>query len=285
MALIAVLRLYGIPNKLIDLVRELYTGTKCCVRTAEGTSEAFEMKTEVRQGCTLSPLLFNCFLDRIVKEVMSVLGGELHVEYSTGGGLFLSYRDKTSASAHIQDAMYADDMALVAESRSEIQHMVKVLDKACEQWGMCISVNNTKNLAVREQETEHPSIILQDQVLEEVESFPYLGSEIGQSTVVEKEVAVKKASTVYQMLRRKIFRSQYLSKATKVRVFRTMVMLFLLDGSETCPVTQKDIQKLTTFQMRCLQDILGLTLWDRCRNIDVLEECREATVRDQLRMK
>ena len=46
-------------------------------------------------------------------------------------------------------------------------------------------------------------------MLAEVESFPYLGSEIGQSTVVEKEVAVrvKKASTVYQMLRRKIFRS------------------------------------------------------------------------------
>ena len=37
--------------------------------------------------------------------------------------------------------------------------------------------------------------------------------------------------------------------------------------------------------MRCLQDILGLTLWDRSRNADVLEECGEATVRDQLRMK
>ena len=53
-----------------------------------------------------------------------------------GGGLFLSYRDKTSASAHIEDALYTDDMALVAESRSEMQHMVKVLDKACERWGM-----------------------------------------------------------------------------------------------------------------------------------------------------
>ena len=183
--------------------------------------------------------------------------------------------------------MYADDMALVAESRSEMQHMVKVLDKACEQWGMCISVDKTKILAVGEQETEHPSIILQDQVIEKVESFPYLGSEIGWSTVVEKEVAVrvKKASTVYQILRRKIFRSRYLSKATEARVFRTMVMPVLLYSTETWPVTQKDIRKLTTFQMRCLRDILGLTLWDRCRNADVLEECGEATVRDQLRMK
>ena len=105
--------------------------------------------------------------------------------------------------------MYANDMALVAESRSEMQHMVKVLDKACERCGTCISVDKTKILAVGEQETEHLLIILRDQVLEEVESFPYLSSEIGQSTVVEKEVAmrVKKASTVYQMLRRKIFRS------------------------------------------------------------------------------
>ena len=73
-ALIAVLRSYGIPNQLVNLVGELYTGTKCCVRTAEGTSEAFEAKTGVRQGCLLSSLLFNCFLDRIVKEVMSVFG-------------------------------------------------------------------------------------------------------------------------------------------------------------------------------------------------------------------
>ena len=90
-ALIALLRLYGVPNQMVNLVGELYTGIRCCVRTEEGTSKAFELKTRVRQGCILSPLLFNCFLGQIVKKVMSVLGGELHVEYSTGGWLFLFY--------------------------------------------------------------------------------------------------------------------------------------------------------------------------------------------------
>ena len=60
-AMIAVLRLHGVPNQLVNLVGELYTGTKCCVRTMEGTSEAFEVKTGVRQECILSPLPFNCF--------------------------------------------------------------------------------------------------------------------------------------------------------------------------------------------------------------------------------
>ena len=96
------------------------------------------------------------------------------MEYSTGGGLFLSYRDKTPASAHIQDAMYTDDMALIVESRSEMQHTVKALDKACERWGMHISVDKTKTLSVGEQEPDHPPISIQGQALEEVGSFPYL---------------------------------------------------------------------------------------------------------------
>ena len=43
--------------------------------------------------------------------------------------------------------------------------------------------------------------------------------------------------------------------------------------------------KTDNFQMRCLRDILGLTLWDRCRIADDLEKCGEATVRDQLKTK
>ena len=181
--------------------------------------------------------------------------------------------------------MYADDMALIAESRSGLQHMLTVLDEACEWWGMRISVEKTKILAVGEQyDPEHPSIMLQDQALEEVESFPYLGSGVGQSAKVEEEVTVRvnKASTVYQILRRKIFRSRYLSKSTKLRVLRMMVMSTLLYGAETWPVTQKDIRKLTTFQMRWLRDILGLTLR---QNADILEECGETTVSEQLRLK
>ena len=86
-ALITILKQYRVPQQLIDIIKELYTGTWCCVRTAEGTSEDFEVKTGVRQGCILSPLLFNCFMDRIVREDMEMTRGGLHVEYTTRGGL------------------------------------------------------------------------------------------------------------------------------------------------------------------------------------------------------
>ena len=97
------------------------------------------------------------------------------------------------------------------------------------------------------------SIII-DQALEEVESFFYLGSEIGQSAKVEKEVAVglEKAGKVHQICRRKVFSSHHLGKATKMQVFQTMVLSGLLYGAETWTVAQHNIRRLKTFQMRCL---------------------------------
>ena len=85
----------------------------------------------VRQGCVLSPLHFNCFMDKILREAQARLGGGLHIEYSTGGGLFLSYRDRTTASACIQDVLYANYVTLIAETREELQCMLDVFDEAC----------------------------------------------------------------------------------------------------------------------------------------------------------
>ena len=137
------------------IIQELYTGTECHVRTADGVSEDFQVKTGVRQGCVLSTMLFNCVMDRILKEATDLLGGVLHIEYTSDGSLFLSYWSITTASTCIQNVL--------AETRRELQHMLDIVDRACARWGMQISVNTTKILAVEEQTadqwtTNHPSI-------------------------------------------------------------------------------------------------------------------------------
>ena len=147
------------------------------------------------------------------------------------------------ASASIQDAAYADDLTLVAESRGELQHMVTAIDNTCKRWGMTISATKSKILTVGEQQSSNqPSIMLQGQPLEEVVLL-YLGSEIGQSINVEREVSVRleKAGKVYQIWRKKVFRSRALSIATKVCVFRTRVLSVLLYGAERWTVTQHDM--------------------------------------------
>jgi hypothetical protein len=152
---------------------------------------------------------------------------------------------------------------------------------------MKINGEKTKVLSIGEAGDDHPPITLNGQMIEEVDSFSYLGSEVDKMGKVEKEVGVRleKAATVYHMWRRKVFRSRILTKDTKMRAFCLMVMSVLLYGAETWAVTQHNIRRLKTFQMRCLRDILGLTLLDRRRNIDILEETGELPIEHQLRKK
>ena len=283
--LIAILRHYGVTHQLASIVTDLYTGTTCKVRAGESMSEEFEVKTGVRQGCVLSPLLFNCYMDHILREAMKMTEGGLQIEYTTSGGLFLTYRDKTPLTASIRNIQYADDLAMAAETKAELQEMFEVLETACRKYGMKINEEKTKILSIGDNKSNQHHIKLGSRALEEVESFAYLGSEIGQSSKIDKEVnmRLKKASTVYQMWRRKVFKNHSLSKTTKLKVFRTCVMPVLLYGAETWAVTQDEVRKMKTFHMRCIRDILGFTLWDRRRNKELLKEANEQPIEEQMK--
>ena len=94
--------------------------------------------------------------------------------------------------------------------------------------------------------------------------------------VGRRKIRIEKAATVYQMRRRKMVEA-----SAKVQVFWVMVMLVLHYGAETWLVTQQDIRILKTFQMRCLWDIVGVTLWDMQRNVDILDETGELPIKEQ----
>ena len=62
-------------------------------------------------------------------------------------------------------------------------------------------------------------------------------------------------------------------------------MPVLLYGAETWTETQQYIHKLKSFQMRCLRDILGITLWNRVRNTDILDRTGVLPVEEKLRQR
>ena len=63
------LRLYGIGSRLLRGVKSLYVGSKACVRVRNEVSEWFPVRVELRQGCVMSPWLFNLYIDGVVREV------------------------------------------------------------------------------------------------------------------------------------------------------------------------------------------------------------------------
>ena len=62
-----ILQEMGIPNHLTGLLRYLYTGQEATVRTGHGTTDCFQIGKGVRQGCILSPCLFNLYADFIMR--------------------------------------------------------------------------------------------------------------------------------------------------------------------------------------------------------------------------
>ena len=62
-----ILQEMGIPDHLICLLRNLYAGQEATVRTGHGTIDWFQIKKRIRQGCILSPCLFNLYAEYIMQ--------------------------------------------------------------------------------------------------------------------------------------------------------------------------------------------------------------------------
>ena len=98
-----ILKEIGIPDHLICLLRNLYAGHEATVRTGHGTTDWFQIGKGVRQGCILSPCLFN-----------------LHAEYiMRNAGLDEALAGVEIAGRNINNVRYADDTTLMAESEEE----------------------------------------------------------------------------------------------------------------------------------------------------------------------
>ena len=74
-ALWDVLQLYGVGGKLLRAVKSFYVGSKACVRVGSELSEWFPVKVGLRQGCVMSPWLFNLYIDGVVREVNAIVLG------------------------------------------------------------------------------------------------------------------------------------------------------------------------------------------------------------------
>ena len=68
-ALWKVLSMYGVRGKLLNAVKSFYKGSVACVRIGNSTSDCFSVNVGLRQGCVMSPWLFNVYMDGVVREV------------------------------------------------------------------------------------------------------------------------------------------------------------------------------------------------------------------------
>ena len=121
----------GIPNHLTCLLRNLYAGQEATVRTGHETTDWFQIRKEVRQGCILSPRLFNFYAVYIMRNT------EL-VEAQAGIKI---------AKRNINNLRYADDTTLMAESEEELKSLLVKVKEESEKVGLKLNIQTTKIMA------------------------------------------------------------------------------------------------------------------------------------------
>ena len=121
----------GIPDYLTCLLRNLYAGQEATVRTGHGTTDWFQIGKEVRQGCILSPCLFNFYAEHIMRNA----------------GLEEPQAGIKIAGRNINNLRYANDTTLMAESEEELKSLLMKMKEESEKVGLKLNIQKTKIMA------------------------------------------------------------------------------------------------------------------------------------------
>ena len=109
----------GIPDYLTCLLRNLYAGQEATVRTGHGTTDWFQIRKGVHQGCILSPCLFNFYAEYIMQNARLD---------EAQAGIKIARRN-------INNLRYTDDTTLMAESEEELKSLLMKVKEENEKIG------------------------------------------------------------------------------------------------------------------------------------------------------
>jgi len=126
-----ILKEMGISDHLTCLLRNLYADQEATVRTGHGTTDYFQIGKGVRQGCLLSPCLFNVYAEYIMRNAW--------LEEAQAGIKI--------AGRNINNLRYADGTTLKAESKEELKSLLMKMKEESEKAGLKLNIQKTKILA------------------------------------------------------------------------------------------------------------------------------------------
>ena len=256
-ALWATMRKYNINASIIRAVENLYDKAQSAVLFNGSTGEWFRTTVGVRQGCLLSPTLFNIFLERIMCQALDDHEGSA----SIGGRLITNFR-------------FADDIFVNAEDEEEAGVLVDRLDTTTTRYKMEIGPDKTKVM------TNNPNgfqreIKMKGQRLDEVENFKYLGAIINEGS--KPEILSRIAQTTAALSRLKIiWRDKNISLASKVKLMRTLILSTFLYACESWTLTAEIERRIQALEMRCYRRLLNISYKDRVTNEEVRNRIQNA---------
>ena len=248
-----VLRGFGIEEGLVQVIQALYSSASSAVLLNNDSGEHFRTTVGVRQGCLLSPVLFNLFLENIMRETLQ----DFNSTISIGGRI-------------INNLRFADDIDLMGGSNQELQDLTDRLTARSSAYGMEVSSEKSKVMVNCANNTP-AQIHMNGQLLEEVDAFKYLGSTLTKDGGSSTEIKIRIGAATSAMARlNKIWRSKDISFPTKLKLYKALIVSILLYGCESWTLTAETSRRVRTFETKCFRRLLNIPWHARKTNEHVL---------------
>lgn len=242
----------GVTGHLWHLISNWYTTSSSCVLWNDRRSSSFVLKQGVRQGGTLSPFLYVIFVDELLDN-LSASGLGVHI-----------------SDIYCGAPMYADDLALVTCSPSDLQAMLSMVHGYARKWHY--QLNETKSVIMvfgeaavtRSRERCTRRWMLGDAALKETDVIHHLGilRSVTASTVDRTNERATACRSAFFALNSVGSRFGCLHPLTSLKLYKSLCLPILLYGSEIWNFTKTELLFLERLNRRILRTIQGLPL--RC---------------------
>ncbi|KAG1664955.1 Retrovirus-related Pol polyprotein from type-1 retrotransposable element R2 [Nymphon striatum] len=216
------------------IIADIYRRQKAFMLEDKEKKYPISIKRGVRQGCILSPVLFNTYADEMMKKA------------DMNGGVTV-YENKT-----INKIAYADDTVLIAENARVLEQMLNEVVKEGRKWSIEINKDKTKVMMVtnnKQQEQEDINIKLDGVGIQQVDKFQYLGVFIDNKLDHKSHVPLK----------------------MKVKMLKSLIFSLVRYGSEAFALTKTLKKKITSLEFWCYRRILRISWTDMTTNTEVLQ--------------
>lgn len=255
--LVNTLRKRNVNKRDIELIEDIYSRQQAFMQMDEDRVNPINIKRGVRQGCILSPLLFNTYAD----EMMNNIGEKFGVEA-------LEDPDQT-----IDKITYADDTVLIAESEEDLKKMLNNIESEGKKWSIQINEKKTKTMVVKGK--GHVPIKIKSNCgnknIEQVKNFCYLGIQIGENMQHDIDVRCNIGKAKENFWRcKELFRNN-ITLDLKRKLLHSMVFAILRYGAECFSLTKSMSKKITSFEYWCYRRILKISWVEMETNRSVLQ--------------
>lgn len=253
--LLEILKDIGLDDKDITIIKTLYWSQHATVRVDGEETDAIVIQKGVRQGCILSPLLFNLYSEDIISKALHDLDCGVKIN-----------------GRNINNLRYADDTVLIASTAADLQQMVERLEGCSGEAGLKMNINKTKFMVISNTLDTTTSITVSGQNLERVRKYKYLGTWLNEewNSDLEIKTRIEIARSAFNTMR-KVLCNRNINIKLRTRLLHCYIWPIILYGCEAWTIKEDLRKRIEAFEMWTYRRMLSISWTQKVTNVKVLE--------------